>query len=99
MIGVAQLSVDPPVVDLYRDAAGMRKVLRVKPEDGDIAFVQFADDGIGVLIVIVGDDQDRGSHLFRTSATFDRMESRNRDSCSPSSLPSSCSEGLGPARR
>ena len=62
MIGIAELASNAPVFDLDRDAARMREVLRVEAEDGYVSLVQFADDGIGVLIVVVGDDQDCGRH-------------------------------------
>src|SRR4051812_27271602 len=103
MIGRAQFALNEPILNVYRDTTGVREVLRVEAQDGHTAFRQFENDGIGVLIVVVGDDENCGRH-GRTSAILDRdggqdfqscppsctstgMESRNGDSCSPSCTP------------
>jgi hypothetical protein len=40
----------------------MGKILRVETEDRDVAFVQFKNHGVGVHIVVVGNNQDGGRH-------------------------------------
>jgi hypothetical protein len=67
MIGIAELALNALILNLYRDTTGVREVLWVEPEDGNIAFVQFDDDGIGVLIVVVGNDQDCVRHRLHLS--------------------------------
>jgi len=46
------------VVNLDRDATGMREVLRMKAEDGNVTSLQLANDVVSVRIVVVGDDQN-----------------------------------------
>jgi len=64
----------------------MREVRWVKPEHGNPASGQFTTDGVGVLIVVVGDDQDCVGHVH-TSEVVAKLkkgvESGNRDPRSP----------------
>jgi hypothetical protein len=62
-IGGADLALNAPILDLERDAAGMREVLWMEPEDGYTALVQLDDDGISVLVVVVGDNEDCVRHV------------------------------------
>jgi len=61
-VHIAELAIDVPAPDLHRDAARVRELLRVKPEDGNITSVELFDDGIGMLVVVVGDNQHCGWH-------------------------------------
>jgi len=59
---LADLAVNAPIADLHRDAARVRELLRMEPEDGDLAPVELLDNRVGVLIVVVRDDQYSGRH-------------------------------------
>ena len=56
MAAIADLAGDAPVADLHADAAGVRELLRMEPEDGDRAPNELLDDRVSVLIVVIGDD-------------------------------------------
>ena len=61
-LSMAVIAVDAPVPDLHRDAARVRELLRVEAEDGNVAPVELLDDRIGMLVMVVGDDQHCGRH-------------------------------------
>src|SRR5512143_3268520 len=62
MIGIAEFALNAPTLNFYRDATGVREVLWVEAEDGNTASVQFENDGIGMLIVVVRDNQNCVRH-------------------------------------
>jgi hypothetical protein len=51
-------------LNVKRDAAGVREFLGMKAEDRDIARGEFAHDSIGVLVVVVGNDQNGRHRLY-----------------------------------
>jgi hypothetical protein len=43
-------------LNVERDTAGVRKILWVEAEDRNITFVEFAHDGVSVLVMVVRDN-------------------------------------------
>ena len=70
LAGITNLAVDGTVADLHRDTDGVRKLLGVEPKDGDCPPVEFLDDGISVLIVVVGDDQHCGRNDWASASSM-----------------------------
>jgi hypothetical protein len=94
VIRVLDLTVDASVVDLNRHATGVRKVLRMKTEDGNVTSLQLANDVVSVRIVVVGDDQNCRGH--RLTNAFKSTGSRSRQFLLPSTRhsPSAPPEGM-----
>jgi hypothetical protein len=61
----------------------MREVRRVKPEHRNPASAQFITDSIGVLIVVVGDDQDCVGHVHTSGIVVKLKRGGEREPRSP----------------
>src|SRR4051794_11355200 len=96
MIRVADLTLNAPVLDVNRDATRAWEVLRVEAEGGDVALVQLEHHRIGMLVVVVGDNQYGVRHRSHPQAMATRMESRNGFLLSIAT--SSCDKGSGPGQ-
>jgi hypothetical protein len=56
MMFIAEFTFDVPISDFHRDAARVRKILRMEAKDGNIPFVQFLNNCVCMLVMVVGDN-------------------------------------------
>src|SRR2546421_5051083 len=85
MILVAYFAFNAAILNLNGDTARVGKILRVETEDRNIAFVQFENDSVRMLIKFVSNNKDCGRHCSTLGTFFYREQEQEPKVHAPAS--------------